>query len=92
MPSRAGGRGDGLLGVAEFELPTAGIDDDPVAVVELATEQLDGQRRDDLLLDGPLERAGTVDRIESLDRQELLGGVGQLELHLPFLEALAQIG
>ena len=68
--------GDSLVDATELQLAAAGIGHDLVAVVELATKQLDGQRLDDLLLDRALQRARAVDRVEALDGEELLGRVG----------------
>src|SRR5919199_1947958 len=73
---------------AEGELAVGrGVDDDVVAVDELALQQAHRQRLDQVLLDGPLERPRAVDGVEALARHQLLGRVGELERHLPLGQA-----
>src|SRR5262245_34319222 len=57
-----------------------------VAGTELALEDRLRQRVLDLLLDGPLQRPGTVDRVETGLAQELRGLVVQRELHVALEE------
>jgi len=67
------------------------IDANPIALPELALEHPDGQRVEHAPLDGPLQGACAVHRIVPLRDDEVLGGVGQLDMNLAFLEPLEQV-
>ena len=92
MPSRARRHRDSLVDATELQLPAAGIGHDLVAVVELATKQLDCQGLDDLLLDRALQGPRAVDRVEAFDGEEFLGRVGEFELDLAVGEPLTDFG
>src|SRR5919202_7085747 len=81
----------GSRGFAEGELAVGrGVDDDVVAVGELALQHAHRQRLDQVLLDGPLERPRAVHRVEALASHQLFGRVGELEPHLALGQPLAQ--
>src|SRR5262245_15135194 len=80
------------LGRLEDELPGGGgVDADVVALVDLAVEELERQRVHNPALDGALERAGAVDRIEALVRQLLSRALRQLQRQLPLRQPPLQL-
>src|SRR5215469_3555275 len=79
---RASGAGrPALIGLRERELAVVHADADAVAGHELALENLLRQRILDLLLNGALERAGAIHRIEARLTQQVARGVIEREVH-----------
>src|SRR2546425_11984240 len=76
-----------------FELQTrvAHVDDDLVALAELAFEHPERQRVEDAPLDGPFQGPRAVHRIVTLGDQKILRVVRELDHNLPLLEPLQQV-
>src|SRR5437763_3892451 len=66
------------------------VDDDVVAVDELALQHAHRQRLDQVLLDGPLERPRAVDGVEALASHQLLGRLSELQRDLALGESRPQ--
>src|SRR5262249_10087635 len=79
------------LGLRELQLPAAGRNANAISRGERALQDLLGERILDLLLDGPLERARTIHRIESGLADQVARGVIQDQVHVALDEALAQV-
>ena len=65
---------EGRLFFLEGEFAVAGEDFDAVAGFEFAEEEFGGERVEDEVLDGALERAGTELGIEAFFRDQEFGG------------------
>ncbi len=68
-----------------------GVHDHDVTGAQLAEEDLLRQRVLDLALDRATQRTRAQHRVVALLGQQLLGGLGQLDAHVPVLEALVDL-
>src|SRR5690606_20342162 len=73
LPVEAPDRTASSFDLLEHQAAVAHADSHPVAGAELPLQDVLRQRILDLLLDGPLERAGAVYRIEARLAQEIAG-------------------
>src|SRR5215204_4739114 len=76
----------------ERELAVGGVDEHPIAGLELALQQLQRQLVHEPLLDHPLERARAVRRVVAEVAEQRAGIVGQLDLHTLLAHTLDQLG
>src|SRR5579883_2692640 len=76
---------------AKLQVPAGGVHGDRVARLEAAFEDLLRQRVLELLLDRALERAGTVDRVETDVAEQVERPVAQGQRQLALGQALAQV-
>src|SRR6185312_16114661 len=80
-----------FVSLCECQLPLADAHADPVARDEFALEYPLRQWVLDLLLDGPLQRPCTINRVESRFTQRIPCGIVEHQVHIPLLQPLAQI-
>ena len=78
------------LAFRERQLVAARVDDDRVALGELALEHAQRQRVEHPPLDRPLQRPRAIGRIIPFLHEEVLRRVGQLDLDLPIGQPLHQ--
>ena len=65
-----------------------GVDGDGVAFGEVAGEEAFGEGVFELLLDGAFEGAGAVGGVVAFVHEQVLGGVGDFQLHVALGEAV----
>src|SRR5579885_650743 len=77
--------------LVEEDLASACRGADPVPGGELALEDPLRQRILDLLLDGALQRPGSIDRVEARLAEQIPRRIIEHQIHVPLLQALPQI-
>ena len=78
LPLGGGGLAHPLADLEGY-LPALDVDDDVIAVQDLAVEDFEGERVLHQLLDSALQRPRSEVRVVAFGKEEFLRGVGQLE-------------